>query len=342
MVINVKVKDKIKEEILSAFKEEELQKESFEYTEFYIKSSVLTIDGKSISIFPQSYGFASTDEITGKVISLEKIRPGYVIRESLKNKVLFVKHLNQYDIPYLVDINPSCVLTTSDIKKPLYIKDFPIFRVSFPFFGNEKIKIKVSIKEEEEVVENTFVDFGLGNYYIFIHFPYDSRFQEEENLEFYGSFLVIKDIIDRIINVGYPKGFKIRILFTENKFSNYIGLQRHLENFDTDNLLSIINIDGCGLGNEKLITISNKKKIIDTFHIAKTVELMKSLGIKIKKERCAEYFDFSFLDVPIVWLFSQPNIHMYELNKGFLDEKIPVEFSSTVFYLLNNLYKDMI
>ena len=338
----IKVGNRVREEILSLFKEEEIEKETYEYTEYYIKSSTLYLSGKSISIFPQSYGYSSLKEISGKVISLNKIRPAFTIREELKNKILFIRNLSHYEIQYLVDTKPACVLTTSDIKKPLYIENFPIFKVSFPFLGGEKVKIKISLKEEEELIENRFIDFGLGNYFILVHYSYDNRFQEDDNLEFYGSFLVIKEIVDRLLNVGYPKGFKIRVLFTENKFSNYIGLKKHLENLDLDNLLSVLHIDGSGLGNEKFITISNKKKIVDSFHRKKVSELMESLGQKVKEDKCREYIDFSFLDIPVIWFFSQPNIHMYELNKGFLDEKISIEFASSLFYLLNNLYKDLI
>ncbi len=337
-----KVKNKVKEDLLSLFGKEELNEESYEYTEFYIKSSVLTLNGKSISIFPQSYGFSLSDEISGKVVSLDSFKPGLTVREDLKDKILFIKHLSHYDIPYLVEANPSCVLTTSDIRKPLYIKDFCVFKVPFPFMGGEKVKININIKEEEEIIKNYFVDFGLGNYYVFIHYPYDSRFQEVDSLEFFGSFSVIREIADRLVNVGYPKGFKIRVLITENKFSNYIGLEKHLGNFDTETVLSILNIDGCGLGNEKFITINNRRRILDFFHLKKVPQLMRDLGIKIKQDKCMEYIVFPKTDIPILWFFSQPNIHMYELNKDFLDSKIPLEFASTVFYLINNLYKEMI
>ncbi len=335
------LKHLIKEGIFSIF-EEELKKETFTYIEYYLKNCSLEIENKKIEIYPLSYGFSSNDTLEGEVVSLETVKPGYALKEELKDKILFIKDLNQYHIKYLLEIKPTAVLTTSDIYKTIFTKDFPIFKTQFPFIGKEKIKITFRIKEEEEIVENYFYDFGLGSYFAYIHFPYDIRFQDENSISFYSSYLVIKDIVDRLVNVGHPKGYKVRVIFTENKYSDYIGLKKHLENQDTDKILSILNIDSCGLGNEKLITISNKRKIIDSFHKEKVSNLMRELGYKTKKEELMENLDLSGINVPFVWFFSQPNLHMYSLKKEFLDERKPVEFSSNLFYLINNMYKEMI
>ncbi len=338
----IKVKDVIKRELLSPIDEESIKRETFIEKEFYIKNASVSLNGKRVSIFPLSYGFSATDEISGKVIFLEKVRPAFSIRESLKNKIIFVKYLDQYSLRYLSQINPSAVLTTSDIKRPIFFKNFPVFKTPFPFLGGEKVKIQFSVKEEEEILENILFDFGLGNYYLYIHYPYDERFQEEDEIEFYSSFLVMKDIIDRLINVGYPRGYKLRILITPNKFSDYPGLRKHLENTDNDNILSIINIDRTGLGNEKIIIGTENKKFLDNFHRKTVYTLSKEIKPGIKMEKFMEYIDLSFLKIPIIWLFSQPNIHMYDLNKEFLDEKYPVEISSLIFFLINNLYKELL
>ena len=335
------IKEQLRDEIFSIF-EEEPKKEIITVAEYYLKDSTLSIEKKEITVDPISYGFPLENEIEGKVISIEEIKPGYAIKKSLKNEVLFIKKLNQYHIKYLLEINPSAVLTTSNIDKPLFIRNFPIFKVDFPFIGGEKIKLTFRIKEEEEILENHFYDFGLGSYYLYIHFPYDVRFQNFQDLNFYAPYIVIKNIVDRLVNVGNPKGYKVRVIFTENKYTDYIGLKKHLENQNLDRILSIINIDACGLGNEKFITISNKRKIVDSYHIKKVKELMKEIGFKIKKEPLMESVDLEEIKVPFVWFFSQPNIHMYQLKKEFINEKIPVEFASGIFYLINNMYKEML
>ncbi len=337
-----KVRLLIKKEISDLLEEDEVKKESSVITEYYIKSSVLVLEGQKITTIPLSYGFGKNAEFSGKVTSIERFTPGLSIDEKFKNKVLFIKHINHYDVKYIVNSKPAVVLTTSDIKRPLYIKDFPIFKVPFPFLGNEKVKIFLKVKEEEEILENRYVDIGFGNYYVYLHFPYDPRFQEPEDLNFYAPYNVLKEILDRLVNLGYPRGFKTRILLTEGKFSNYSGLQKFLAQQDEDKIISIINIDGCGLGNEKLITKSINKYVIDEFHISKVSRLMKDLGVSLKKEYLKEYMDLSFLKIPLVWFFSQPNIHLYELTSDFIGEKDIKEFSSYISYLLNNLYKEMV
>ena len=337
-----KVKSLIKNTIFKYFEEDEIKQENSIFVEYYVKSSVLVLEGQKITTIPISYGFEKNAEFSGKVLSLERFTPGLSVDEKLKNKILFIKHLNHYDIKYIVNSKPAVVLTTSDIKRPLYIKDFPIFKVPFPFLGNEKVKVFLKVKEEEEILENRYIDIGFGNYYVYLHFPYDPRFQEPEDLNFYASFYVLKEVIDRLVNIGYPRGFKTRILLTEGKFSNYSGLQKFLAQQDEDKIISIVNIDSCGLGNEKLITKSINKYLIDEFHIKKVSKLMKDLGVNLQKESLKEYMDFSFLNIPMIWFFSQPNIHLYELTSDFINEKDIKEFSSYVSYLLNNLYKEMV
>ncbi len=338
----IKVKKLIENDLFSLFKEHEIVSESYISLEHYIKNAFFVLEGKKISAIPISFGYNVERELSGKVLSLEKIYPGYVINKSFKGKILFVKELSQYEIRYLVEIEPSAVLTTSDIQKPLFIQKFPVFKVPFPFIGGEKIKIFFKVKEEEELYTVNTIDFGFGNYFLYIHFPYDPRFDEPEDINFYSSYLVMKDIVDRLINVGYPRGYKVRLIFSEGKFSNYAGLEKYISKQSSENILSIINIDGVGLGNEKLITISNHIEIIDPFHIEKVEKLMKDMGVSIKKEKLLEYIDLSFTDIPFIWFFSQPNIHMYELDKEFLSEKYPKEFASYIFYLVNNLYKEIL
>lgn len=337
-----KVKQLIEKEILDFFEEEDIKQENSISLEYYVKSSVLVLEGQKITTIPISYGFKKDAEFSGRVLSLEKFSPALSVREDIKNRILFIKNLNHYDISYIVKAKPAVVLTTSDIKRPLYIKDFPIFKVPFPFIGNEKVRILLKVKEEEEILENRFIDIGFGNYYVYLHFPYDPRFQEPEDLNFYAPFSVFREIIDRLVNIGYPRGFKTRVLLTEGKFSDYSGLQKFLAQQDEDKIISIINIDGCGLGNEKLITKSMNKYIIDDFHINKVSKLMKELRVKMKKEPLKEYMDLSFLNVPLIWFFSQPNIHLYELTSDFINKKPIKEFSSYISYLLNNLYKEML
>lgn len=335
----------IEENLKERFPNIGIRKEIFSLSTFRFKKISLFQNNKKIKILDSSIGYKNDLSLTEDIYKLETNNPSEIFNEKgfLENKVIFIEDINNLNLKYINLFKPKAVLTNSNFKKTIYLENFPIISVNSILDNGSKINIDAKIKKEEIKGTNYFIDIGYGPYYFFILFPFDSFFQKKDDLIFYGSFSLLKEILRRLFEVKYPKGYRIRILFNDLSYFNYYGLKTHLENIQEKNIICFLNLEGTGIGNEKLI-LKNNRILLDRFTIGRINKILDDIGINIKKDRLKEYsfLDEILPDIPIIWFFSQPNQEKYKLKKEFLPEKIEKNMAYVVFSVINNLYKGVI
>jgi hypothetical protein len=332
------VKESIKNIVLpkADIHEEELERDFFVF-----KKVILNTDGKKIKLNPLSFGYKKSEKIEGEFIKIERLYPHHAFDESLKGKILYIHHLGKTkNLHYLFNLKPKLVLTNTDVKKPIYSPDFPIFFVP-SILSQKKVEISFKVKNSKTKLKNYYLDIGRGPYFVYIHFPFDSRFENKNNIAFDSSLKVTLGVIGKFLNVKYPRGYRIRTLFSDLKFSDYEGLEFHLKNVNKDSILSVFNIENCGTGNEKLI-IKNKKYLVDRFHYKKLQNILSRIEVSFPEENLEDYSNIERIDLPVIWFSSQPNDNLYTLKKEFLNEKLILNFTNHIFFLINNIYKENI
>ena len=331
------IKDFIVDGIKERIKDIDINDENFK-TEYCVITKAHThIKNKKLNLTPVSFGYEGDELIEGDVEKIPYVFPHIAI-ENFEGKIIYTENI--YDlsfIHYLRLSKPKAVITNTEIKKPIFIKEFPVFYVP-SFLNQEKISIKLSSKKIRETFTNHYFDIGVGAYFVYINFPYDSLFQDEENISFYSSFKTLLYLLDKFINVKHPRGYRIRIIASDMLHKDYEGLYRHFENIDTDRVLSVINIQNCGLGNEKLI-IKNRRNLIDSYHYSKLKKIFERQKISFQEEKLKDYSNIDRVKLPIIWFSSQPNEFLYSLKKEFINEKLILNFVNGLYFVINNLYK---
>ncbi len=304
-----------------------------------IKKTELFVESKKITGIPVSTGYRGRSVIEGRIYSIEKLSPSYIFQDSFKEKIIYIKEpIKPEKLRYILPLKPKAVILNTEFKRPLFIENFPVIYVP-SILKETDIRIEITVKNVENSTKNIYFDIGYGAYFLFLVFPYDSRFQTKDCLDFYGSFQVTKEIIRRLLEVKKPSGYRIRVLFSDYKYADYRPLKEHIKKIDNDLILSIINTENCGLGNEKLI-VKSEKNIIDRFHFDRINRLMKNLNLSIKTDRYEGLY-FPDFKIPVVWFASQPNNNIYTLKKEFLNRNLIERFASNLFYIMNNLYKEI-
>ena len=331
----------IKEFVITGIRERvkdiDIKEENFK-TEYYVITKAHThIKNKKLNLTPVSFGYEGKELIEGEVERLSYVLP-HIALENFEKKIIYTEKINDLSsIHYLKLSKPKAVITNTEIKKPIFIKEFPIFYVP-SFLKQEKISIQLSGKRIRETFTNYYFDIGVGAYFLYINFPYDSVFQDTESINFYASFKTLLYLLEKFINVKHPKGYRIRIIISDMLYKDYEGLYEHFKKIDTDRVLSVINIQNCGLGNEKLI-IKNRRNLIDSYHYTKLKRIFKGQKIIFQEEKLKDYSRIDRIRLPIIWFSSQPNEFLYSLKKEFINEKLILNFVNGLYFVINNLYK---
>ncbi|WP_457625719.1 hypothetical protein [Persephonella sp.] len=332
------MREHIKKLILNSIRNlPELREESF-YTEYSaVKKAVTSLNGKKIKLKPVSFGYQGKEEIKAPVVKIEEFP--HIALQDLSDRIVYIESIENLSFFHHLKIsNPAAVVTNTEIKKPLFIKNFPVFYIP-SFVKQEELYIKLSLKKIKKEYKNLFFDIGVGTYFLYINFPFDSRFQYTDSLSFYGSFSSLLSLIKKLIDIKHPRGYRTRVIISDMMFSDYEGLYNHIKNTDKEKILSITNIENCGIGNEKLI-IKNRKNLLDSFHYRKIKKILKKAGKSYPEETLKDYSNIDRINIPVIWFASQPNENLYNLKKEFLNEKLILNFVNDLFFILNKLYKD--
>ncbi|NPA17033.1 MAG: hypothetical protein GXO05_04740 [Aquificae bacterium] len=330
--INKLIFDNIRERIGIQPKQEEFN------TEYHTVTRAFTsIDGKKINLTPLSFGFKGS-QLTGPVVVYNHVQPSIAL-ENLEGKVLYIKKIDQLGIfHYIKKASPLAVLTNTEFKKPLYIEEFPVFYLH-SFLKQDSVRIDIKTKKNSKTGRNLYFDIGIGANFLFVHFPFDSRFSDPDGLSFHSSFNTAIQLAEKLGQVKHPKGFRIRFLFSDMYLSNYEGLKKHLKKLDRDRILAIFNIENAGVGNEKLI-LKDIENLLDKTLLEKVSDVFSRIEKELRCERLKDYSTIGEIGLPVIWFASQPNLFLYHLKKEFLNEKLISEHVNTIFYLINNIYKE--
>ncbi|SNZ11058.1 hypothetical protein SAMN06265182_1995 [Persephonella hydrogeniphila] len=316
----------------------QIQEESFQTEYSVIKKALTYLDGKKIKLKPVSFGYHGKKEIKAPVIEIKGNFP-HIALQNLSDKIVYIENIENLSfLHYLKISNPAAVITNTEIRKPIFIENFPVFYIP-SFIKQEELYIKLSTKKIKKEYRNIFLDIGVGTYFIYINLPVDSRFQDINSLSFYGSLSTLIYLLEKLISIKYPKGYRTRIIISDMLFSDYEGLYNHINKIDKDKILSIINIENCGIGNEKLI-IKNRRNLLDSFHYIRIKKILEKAGKTYNEEKLEDYSNIDRINLPVIWFASQPNESLYNLKKEFLNEKLILNFVNDLFFIINKLYKD--
>jgi len=336
--VRVNIKDYIVNTLKKTVRGIELKEEKHNTEQYVIKDAVLSISGKKIKLSPISFNYSGDTTIEKKLVRIKECLP-HIALEDFSEKILYVEHINDLStFHHIIKSNPSAVITNTPIKKPLNIKEFPVFYIP-SILNHSNAKIKISIKKKKIEFKNFFFDLGVGAYFVYLHFPFDHIYSKPDSIEFYSSFQVFTKLIKKLIEIKHPKGYRIRVLISDMQFSNYLGLFKHLDKIDKDRIISIFHIENCGLGNEKLI-IKNRKNLLDFFHYIKINKLMTENKNEVKEEKLKDFSVIDKVNIPVIWFTSQPNENIYNLKKEFLNEKLIDNYVNDMFFLINKIYRE--
>ena len=324
------------EEVKEIVKDIPLKEEKVEGEFFVIEKAVIFTEGKKIKATPVSYGYNGIKTFIDEIIFIDKLEPDIVFKEELKGKILYIHKIPKLKyLHFLKQISPAAVITNTPVYRPIFIKDFPILYIP-SFIQTSNIKIQLKPKKKIFKTKNFYFDIGAGPYYFYIHFPFDTYFDKEDNIYFYASLKTSLNLIEKLLEVKYPRGYRIRFLFTDMKFMDYYGLKFHLKN--NNDILSIFHVENTGMGNEKLI-LKNINYLLDEFHYQKIHKLAKKSNQPVDETNFSGYSTIEKIDIPVVWFTSQLSEEFYNLKKDFLNEKLILNFVNKAFYFINNLYR---
>ncbi len=278
-----------------------------------------------------------------KTIKLNKIFP-YILGykpDLLDGKILLVPQIYEEELKFINLFNVSLVITQR------VLVNSPLKMFYTPILETKNIKNlnleEVVFKEKSFEINGTnlFFDIGYGSYYFFVILPYDSKTQSINNLSFYGSYKVIKELIRRSLQISSPKGYRIRFLFSDLTYYNNAGLIEHIKNINTEKVLGILNVQNSGLGNEKIV-IKNYRYLIDKYTENKIDNILSKIGESVNKIPMKEYtnVDLIIQNSPIIWFYSYPNVHKNKLHYSFLSKDKIKKTAYILFSILKNIYRE--
>ncbi len=168
-----------------------------------------------------------------------------------------------------------------------------------------------------------FFDIGYGEKF----FIYYLSIKDLEKLSDFSTYTVFKEILDRYMKVGYPKGFRTRFFIN---FSNDLQCsKKNLENIKKDDILLLFLLNNAGVGNEKLAVNNINKNLIKRLE-----KLIENNGLDTSLILDKD-FNFDFEDINTLWLKPYPNEFYQILDKKFFSE----EFKNKAVFTINLISK---
>jgi len=333
----MKVADRIYKELKAEFKN--VKKENIYLEDSLIKSCEIKLqNGGRLKALPLSLGYNGENRLSGELVHIENLRGDILLSaEFLKYKILYIKEIEKHIyLKYLFKIKPKAVITNADFGRKVYSTDFPILNI-YSFLDNvKKVEINLNIETKRYKSKNIFIDFGLGGNFIIILFPFDSRFQDYNSLDFYGSFKLFKYMLKRFENFQSDI-YRLRFLATDFKYTDYISFKEHINRLEE--VIAIYNIENSGLGNEKLI-IKTDRYILDKIRYKRIINIFNKKKKFILPAVSDELVNLPE-NYPIIWFNSQPNINLYKLDKNFVVDKFILDMSENIFDIIKNLYNEI-
>lgn len=166
--------------------------------------------------------------------------------------------------------------------------------------------IKLQIKNERSI----FFDIGYGDKF----FIYYMEIKDLDKLSDFSTYTIFKEIVNKYIKIGYPKGFRTR--FFINFDDNVQKLKKNIDDIKKENVLLVFRLNNAGVGNEKFAVNNLRKNLV-----RKLEKLIENYGLYtsliVDKE-----FDFNLEDVNTLWLKPYPNNFYQSLDKRFFSEEL--------------------
>ncbi|NPA12730.1 MAG: hypothetical protein GXO45_01950 [Aquificae bacterium] len=329
------------------------------YSIYYtVETANLQAGRINIPLTPVSFSnnkeFSKKHHISGEVKRLKGILP-HIAFEDLSDYILYVEDIETLDqFFYKKSSSPKAVITNSKIEKPLQL-DFPVFYTDKKIIY-KTVDINLKVKTNKKEAKNFFLERGVSARTVYIHFPFDERFCNKDKMHFFASFESMVRLTSKLLSQqDLLKGYTVKFILSNTYLSDYEGLRYHISG-EKKRVETIINVEGAGLGNEKVIyKVRNNILSLPYYNRIKGFLKNREGEYFNEKQKFQKLKDYSTIDkitqksksetqkgerrqVQTIWLTSQPNSLKYSLRKEFLTIDYVLEYVDTMFNLLDSLF----
>jgi len=168
-----------------------------------------------------------------------------------------------------------------------------------------------------------FFDIGYGDKF----FIYYLSITDLDKLSDFSTYIVFKEILDRYMKIGYPRGFRTRFFINFN--NDFQCLRKNLKELKKDDILLLFLLNNAGVGNEKLAVNNINKNLIKRLE-----KLIENNGLDTSLILDKD-FNFEFEGINTLWLKPYPNEFYNILDKKFFSE----EFKNKAVFTINLISK---
>lgn len=283
-----------------------------------LKEYKLTYKEESLSINYNHLTFIKLNGLKLKSVGLNNFK-----EKQEKLNIEFFNKLNPTDISFVNLSKIDLIITNNIIKKDFFSDNIPILYSDNFNFENNNIQINYKTKKIKRKLKFIYSDIGFGPEFMNIFFPF---WEGKKNYN-YDSF--IKSFLSNIVNLGYPKGLRVRLIFAKIKFKSDI---EKIIDFLKKPKVSII-IDGNIIGNMKILYKYNGFFLFNKSILNSILDIKNHFGYEINFLTSIDFDQLTYKN-KLIWI--NPYINDYEFE---LSEKTVKEKSSLIYSLINTLPK---
>ena len=243
-----------------------------------------------------------------------------------KIKIRFIKKLTPLLFNYL-SVEDTDIFITNKIKeKNFFLKNKLILLSHTEFAENKSLNIKVKEKNVNREINFLHFDIGYGPEYMYFLIP---KWKNKKNYNFQ---TYTTSFLNKILNLGYPKGLRVKIIISEIQYMNDINEIVYKLGKPKILIVSDTNF----LGNFKILYKYNGNRLFNDLIFSSILKIKSKFGFKIEFLTINKY-DYFLPQTSTLWI--NPFISNDEI---LLSEKNTEEYSSIIYSIINNIPKYLI
>ncbi len=289
--------------------------------ESFLKKKNLKIKKTSLSL--------KYNSIKNIKIGKEKLTPLGVcnFKDNIDNvNFYYLSQLSPENFNFLLSIDDkSLILTNESYLEDAFTGCSAILNVkNLPSTKNFKIELKtVTIKRNINLV---YTEIGYGSYFINLLFPVKENKFNQNILQ------IFKSLIGKFLNIGYIRGFRIRLISFQYKYINDISFL--LSKFKENTKLNLFIDEGFLLDKLVIVYKYNSKVLIDDYLLQKLTSIENKINPEIQFIS-KNSFDVIENSAKFLWLYPYEK----EFDYLLLDDYQLMTISSNIYSLIKFLRK---
>lgn len=296
---------------------------SFKNIEKFLETKNLNFKKNKIKV---SYNFVKHVKI-----HKEKLIPlGITNIETKEEKinVHYINNLTPIDFNYIYNTEKNAIIITNKNISDFFSGSIIVLHSkSKPKYKTFNIELKP--KTLNRKINLLYTEIGYGTYQINLFFPL------RENISSQNIFHIFNALTEKFFNIGYIRGFRVRLIFFEYKYLNDISYL--IKNFTENTKLNIFIDEGFYTDIIPIVYKYNSKIIINNQFLKKIISIEKKINPKIKFIT-ENSFDIIEGNIEFLWLYP----HKAEFNYLLLNKEQLNTISSNIYSLVKFLSKNLI